>query len=49
MKDDGYIMSKLVEYQKLVQNYLSDRWTREVGQITISSIEFTSYSKKGRV
>ena len=28
-KDDGYIMSKLVEYQIITQNYLNDRWTRE--------------------
>lgn len=32
-KDDGYIMSKLVEYQKIVQNYLSDRWTLDVGKL----------------
>ncbi|MGB9980115.1 DUF2357 domain-containing protein [Methanobacterium sp.] len=32
-EDDGYIKSKLNEYQTIVQDYLSDRWTREVGKL----------------
>ncbi len=32
-KNDGYIMSKLIEYQRIVQNYLSDRWTNDVGKL----------------
>lgn len=32
-KNDGYIKSKLDEYQNIVQDYLSDRWMREVGKL----------------
>ena len=32
-REDGYIKDKLVEYRDIVQNYLSDRWTREVGKL----------------
>ncbi|MGF7118648.1 DUF2357 domain-containing protein [Methanobacterium oryzae] len=32
-KNDGYIKAKLDEYQNIVQDYLSDRWTQDVGKL----------------
>ena len=29
----GYIKDKLLKYQDIVQDYLSDKWTREVGEL----------------
>lgn len=32
-KNDGYIKSKLDEYQKIIQDYLSDKWMQEVSKL----------------
>lgn len=32
-KEEGYIKDKLFKYRDIVQDYLSDRWTREVGEL----------------
>jgi predicted component of viral defense system (DUF524 family) len=32
-KEEGYVKDKLFEYREIIQDYLSDRWTREVGEL----------------
>ena len=43
---DGYIKDQLLGYQELIQDYLSDRWTREVGRLDYLPLIHKFYKKK---
>ncbi len=43
---DQYIKAQLVSYQKLVQNYLSDRWIKEVGRLDYLPLNSQILQKK---
>ena len=43
---DGYIKDKLYRYQELVQDYLSDRWTKEVGRLEYLPLNSQVLQKK---
>ena len=43
---DEYIKDKLYRYQELVQDYLSDRWTREVGRLEYLPLNSQVLQKK---
>jgi hypothetical protein len=43
---DGYIKEQLLVYQKLVQDYLSDRWTSEVGRLEYIPLNSQVLQKK---
>lgn len=43
---DGYIQDQLLVYHELVQDYLSDRWTREVGRLDYLPLNSQVLQKK---
>ena len=43
---DGYIKDQLLGYQELVQDYLSDRWTTEVGRLDYLPLNSQVLQKK---
>ena len=43
---DGYIKDQLLGYQKLVQDYLSDRWTADVGRLEYVPLNSQVLQKK---
>lgn len=45
-KNDGYIKSKLDEYQNIVQDYLSDRWIQEIGKLQYLPLNSQVIQKK---
>ena len=45
-KKDGYIIDQLLEYHKLVQNYLSDSWTSKVGLLEYLPLNSQILQKK---